>query len=68
MCIRDRKKDFDMVADDVLKEPVLGFNPCQNITKEDILSILENAFSGGTSVRRAKKTRIHIAIVCIYFI
>lgn len=38
------KKDFDMVADDVLKEPVLGFNPCQNITKEDILSILEKAF------------------------
>ena len=38
------KKDFDMLAEDVLKEPVLGFNPRQNITKEDILSILEKAF------------------------
>lgn len=38
------KKDFDMLADDVLKEPVLGFNPRQNITKEDILAILEKAF------------------------
>lgn len=39
-----QKKDFDMVADDVLREPVLGFNPRQNITKEDVLSILEKAF------------------------
>ncbi len=38
------KKDFDMLADDVLKEPVLGFNPRQNITKEDVLAILEKAF------------------------
>ena len=37
------KKDFDMLAEDVLKEPVLGFNTRQNITKEDILSILEKA-------------------------
>lgn len=38
------KKDFDMLAEDVLKEPVLGFNPRQNITKEDVLVILEKAF------------------------
>lgn len=38
------KKDFDMLADDVLKEPVLGFNPRQNIIKEDVLAILEKAF------------------------
>ena len=39
-----KKEDFDMLADDVLKEPVLGFNPRQNITKEDILAILKKAF------------------------
>ena len=39
-----KKEDFDMLAEDVLKEPVLGFNPRQNITKEDILAILEKAF------------------------
>lgn len=33
-----------MLAEDVLKEPVLGFNPRQGITKEDILFILEKAF------------------------
>lgn len=38
------KKDFDMLAEDVLKEPVLGFNPRQNITKEDVLAILEKAY------------------------
>lgn len=38
------KKDFDMLAEDVLKEPVLGFNPRQNITKEDVIDILEKAF------------------------
>lgn len=38
------KKDFEMLAEDVLKEPVLGFNPRQGITKEDILFILEKAF------------------------
>lgn len=38
------KDDFDMLAGDVLKEPVLGFNPRQNITKEDIIDILEKAF------------------------
>lgn len=38
------RKDFDMLAEDVLKEPVLGFNPRQNVTKEDILAILEKAY------------------------
>ncbi|MCI8280818.1 MAG: iron-containing alcohol dehydrogenase [Lachnospiraceae bacterium] len=38
------KKDFDMLADDVLKEPVLGFNPRQGVTKEDVLEILNKAF------------------------
>ena len=38
------KKDFDMLAEDVLREPVLAFNPRQGITKEDILAILEKAF------------------------
>ena len=38
------KDDFDMLAGDVLHEPVLGFNPRENITKEDVLGILEQAF------------------------
>lgn len=38
------EEDFDMLADDVLKEPVLNFNPRQGITKEDVLEILEQAF------------------------
>lgn len=37
------EKDLDMLADDVLKEPVLGFNPRQNITKDDVLMILHKA-------------------------
>ena len=36
--------DFDMLADDVLKEPVLGFNPRQGVTKEDIIEILKKAY------------------------
>ncbi|MCD8020018.1 MAG: iron-containing alcohol dehydrogenase [Clostridiales bacterium] len=39
-----RKEDFDMLAEDVLKEPVLGFNPKQGVTKEDVLKILEMAY------------------------
>ncbi len=39
-----KESDFDMVADDVLKEPVLNFNPKQGITKEDVLAILRKAF------------------------
>lgn len=38
------EKDLDMLADDVLKEPVLNFNPRGNITKEQILDILHKAF------------------------
>ncbi len=38
------KDDFDMLAKDVLKEPVLGFNPRQGITEEDVKAILEQAF------------------------
>lgn len=37
------KKDFEMLAEDVLKEPVLGFNPRQNVTKEQVIDILEKA-------------------------
>lgn len=39
-----KEEDFDMLADDVLKEPVLGFNPRQNITKEDVIEILKKAY------------------------
>jgi alcohol dehydrogenase len=39
-----KREDFSMLADDVLKEPVLGFNPKQGITKEDVLNILEKAY------------------------
>lgn len=38
------EKDLDMLAGEVLKEPVLNFNPRQNITKEQILEILQKAF------------------------
>ena len=38
------KKDFDMLAEDVLKEPVLGFNPRQGVTKEDVIRILTQAY------------------------
>lgn len=37
------EKDFEMIAEDVLKEPVLGFNPKQGVTKEDGISILKKA-------------------------
>lgn len=39
-----KKDTFEMLADEVLKEPVIGFNPRQDITKEDILTILERAY------------------------
>ena len=35
-----KEEDLSMLADDVLKEPVLGFNPKQGVTKEDVLNIL----------------------------
>ena len=38
-----KEDDFDMIAEDVLKEPVLGFNPRQNITKEEVIGILKKA-------------------------
>ncbi|MDR1018234.1 MAG: iron-containing alcohol dehydrogenase [Lachnospiraceae bacterium] len=38
------EKDFDMIATDVLLEPVLGFNPRQGVTKEDVIKILEMAY------------------------
>lgn len=38
-----QEKDFEMLAEDILKEPVLGFNPRQNITKAHVLEILQKA-------------------------
>lgn len=35
--------DFDMLANDVLKEPVLNFNPRQGVTKEDVIDLLKKA-------------------------
>lgn len=37
------EKDFDMLAECVMREPVLQFNPRQGIQKEDILAILRRA-------------------------
>ena len=37
------EKDFGMIAEDVLKEPVLGFNPKQGVTKKDVIGILKKA-------------------------
>lgn len=37
------EKDLENLANEVLKEPVLNFNPRQNITKEQILAILTKA-------------------------
>ena len=39
-----KESDFDMLAEDVLKEPVLNFNPRQGITKDDIINILKQAY------------------------
>ena len=39
-----QESDFDRIAEDVLKEPVLQFNPRQNITKEEIKGLLRDAF------------------------
>lgn len=39
-----KEEDFDMLAEDVLHEPVLGFNPKQGITKEDVIAILKKAY------------------------
>ena len=39
-----RKEDLDALADDSLKEPVLGFNPRSGVQKDDIMKILYKAF------------------------
>lgn len=39
-----KEESFDMLADDILKEPVLNFNPRQGVTKEQILDILHKAY------------------------
>lgn len=44
---RDRKiteEDFDIIAEDALKEGPLHFNPRQDVTKETIIEILKKAF------------------------
>lgn len=38
------EKDLEMLAQEVLKEPVLNFNPRQNITKEEVLGIMKKAY------------------------
>ncbi len=38
-----KEADLDRLAEDVLKEPVLNFNPKQNVSKDDILKILIKA-------------------------
>lgn len=39
-----KEEEVVALADDVLKEPVLHFNPRQDVTKEDIVSILRKAY------------------------
>lgn len=39
-----QEKDLEMLAKDVMEEPVLAFNPRQEITEEDVLAILRKAF------------------------
>ncbi|MCQ4671113.1 iron-containing alcohol dehydrogenase [Lactonifactor longoviformis] len=39
-----REQDLEMLAEEVLHEPVLGFNPRQGVTKEQVLEILHKAF------------------------
>lgn len=39
-----KEEDLDMLAEDVLHEPVLNFNPRQGVTKEDVLGLLKKAF------------------------
>lgn len=38
-----KEKDLNILAEDVLKEPVLAFNPKQGVTKEDVIAILRKA-------------------------
>lgn len=39
-----KAEDLDMLAADVLNEPVLNFNPRQGVTKENVMDILRKAF------------------------
>ncbi len=39
-----KEEDLEMLAGDVLHEPVLNFNPRQNVTKENVMDILRKAF------------------------
>lgn len=39
-----KEEDFDMLVEDVLREPVLNFNPRQGVTKEDVLELLKKAY------------------------
>ena len=36
--------DFEMIAEEALKEGPMHFNPRQDVTKEDIIGILQKAF------------------------
>ena len=38
------EQDLDMLAEEAMREPVLGFNPRKDVGKEDILAILRKAF------------------------
>ena len=38
------EQDLDMLAEEAMREPVLGFNPRQDVGKQDILAILRKAF------------------------
>ena len=38
------EQDLDMLAEEAMRGPVLGFNPRQDVGKEDILAILRKAF------------------------
>ena len=37
------EQDLDMLAEEAMREPVLGFNPRQDVGKEDILAILRKS-------------------------
>jgi alcohol dehydrogenase len=39
-----REEDLEMLAEEILKEPVLNFNPRRDITKPQVLEILKKAF------------------------
>lgn len=39
-----KEEELEMLAEEVLHEPVLNFNPRQNITKDEILELLKKAY------------------------